>query len=230
MPLALAIHALCDAAGLPNYVKTSGQSGLHVLIPLGGQCTFEQARMLAYLIGQLVERRHPDMATTARNPAARRGRVYLDWGQNAHGQLLVVPFSVRPVPGAPVSMPLVWDEVVPGLDARQFHVRNALDRVTAWPGDPCLPVLTERPDLAAALARLEQVAQTEPVTPPPKSAADAPSRPAPRAGDGLLPTVTIIRTLVTMPAPALPSFFGGHRTRTSGTGSSVSRATNWPPE
>jgi bifunctional non-homologous end joining protein LigD len=159
VPLALAIHALCDAAGLPNYVKTSGQTGLHVLIPLGGQCTFEQARMLAYLIGQLIERRHPDMATTARNPAARRGRVYLDWGQNAHGQLLVVPFSVRPVPGAPVSMPLVWDEVVPGLDARQFHLRNALDRVTGWAGDPCLPVLTERPDLAAALARLDQVAQ-----------------------------------------------------------------------
>jgi bifunctional non-homologous end joining protein LigD len=71
-----------------------------------------------------------------------------------------VPFSVRPVPGAPVSLPLVWDEVVPGLDARQFHLRNALDRVTAWPRDPCLPVLAERPDLAAALARLEQVAQT----------------------------------------------------------------------
>ena len=158
--LALAIHALCDAAGLPNYVKTSGQTGLHVLIPLGGQCTFEQARMLAYLIGQLVERRHPDMATTARNPAARNGRVYLDWGQNAHGQLLVVPYSVRPVGGAPVSMPLRWDEVVPGLDPKQFHLRNALDRVTAWAGDPCTPVLTERPDLPAALERLDQLAKT----------------------------------------------------------------------
>jgi bifunctional non-homologous end joining protein LigD len=115
--------------------------------------------MLAYLIGQLVERQHPDMATTARNPAARGGRVYLDWGQNAHGQLLVAPYSVRPVGGAPVSMPLTWDEVVPGLDPKQFHLRNALDRVTAWPGDPCLPVLTERPDLHAALERLEQLAR-----------------------------------------------------------------------
>jgi bifunctional non-homologous end joining protein LigD len=160
VPLALAIHELCDAAGLPNYVKTSGQTGLHVLIPLGGQCTFEQARMLAYLVGQLVERRHPDMATTARNPAARGGRVYLDWGQNAHGQLLVAPYSVRPVGGAPVSMPLTWDEVVPGLDARQFHIRNALDRVTGRAVDPCLAILTERPDLAAALDRLEQLART----------------------------------------------------------------------
>ncbi|HEX4423738.1 MAG TPA: DNA ligase D [Kofleriaceae bacterium] len=159
VPLALAIHALCDAAGLPNYVKTSGQTGLHVLIPLGGQCTFDQARTLAYLIGLLVERQHPTMATTARNPAGRHGRVYLDWGQNAHGQLLVAPYSVRPVGGAPVSMPLTWDEVVPGLDPKQFHLRNALDRVTRWPGDPCAAVLNERPDLAAALDRLEQLAK-----------------------------------------------------------------------
>jgi bifunctional non-homologous end joining protein LigD len=160
VPLALAIHELCEAAGIPNYVKTSGQTGLHVLIPLAAQCTFDQARTLAYLIGLLVERRHPDKATTARNPAARHGRVYLDWGQNAHGQLLVAPYSVRPVGGAPVSMPLTWDEVVPGLDPKQFHLRNALDRVTSWAGDPCAPILTERPDLAAALDRLEQFAKT----------------------------------------------------------------------
>jgi bifunctional non-homologous end joining protein LigD len=159
VPLALAIHELCEAAGLPNYVKTSGQSGLHVLIPLGGQCTFEQARTLAYLIGLLVEKQHPDKATTARNPAARHGRVYLDWGQNAHGQLLVAPYSVRPVSGAPVSMPLVWDEVVPELDAKQFHIRNAVERVASWPGDPCLDVLTERPDLTTALTKLEQFAK-----------------------------------------------------------------------
>jgi bifunctional non-homologous end joining protein LigD len=159
VPLALAIHRLCEQVGLPNYVKTSGQSGLHVLIPLGGQCTFEQARTLAYLIGLLVEREHPDMATTARNPAARGGRVYLDWGQNAHGQLLVAPYSVRPIAGAPVSMPMVWDEVVPALDPKQFHLRNALARIEAWTTDPLAPVLIERPDLTAALSALEDYAK-----------------------------------------------------------------------
>jgi bifunctional non-homologous end joining protein LigD len=158
VPLALAIHELCESAKLPNYVKTSGQTGLHVLIPLGGQCTYEQARTLAYLIGLLVERRFPKMATTLRNPSARGGRVYLDWGQNAHGQLLVAPYSVRPVGGAPVSMPLVWDEVVPDLDPKQFHIRNALDRVSQTT-DPMLRVLTERPDLQAALTALEDHAK-----------------------------------------------------------------------
>jgi bifunctional non-homologous end joining protein LigD len=155
VPLALAIHAVCEEIGLPNYVKTSGQSGLHVLIPLGGQCTFDQARTLAYLIGMIVERQHPDQATTHRNPAARGGRVYLDWGQNAHGQLLVAPYSARPVAGAPVSMPVTWDEVVPSLDARAFTIRDALARVETWSGDPCLAVLTDRPDLAAAMVKLE---------------------------------------------------------------------------
>jgi bifunctional non-homologous end joining protein LigD len=155
VPLALAIHRLCESIGLPNFVKTSGQTGLHVLIPLGGQCTFEQARQLAYLIGLLIEREHPDMATTARNPAARGGRVYLDWGQNAHGQLLVAPYSVRAVAAAPVSMPLTWDEVVPELDARQFRLRDALARIAAWPGDPVRPVLDMRPDLRAVFAALE---------------------------------------------------------------------------
>jgi len=160
VPLALAIHALCERIGLPTYVKTSGQTGLHVLIPLGGQCTHEQARHLAYLLSMVVERAHPTMATTLRNPAARGGKVYLDWGQNAHGQLLVAPLSVRPVPAASVSMPLVWDEVVPGLDPTTFNVRNALDRMRAFDaagGDPLRAVLTERPDLGAALARLGEI-------------------------------------------------------------------------
>jgi bifunctional non-homologous end joining protein LigD len=159
VPLALAVHRLCDAIGLPNYVKTSGQTGLHVLVPLARQCTYDQARQLAYLLGMIVERQHRDMATTARNPAARGGRVYLDWGQNAHGQLLVAPFSVRPVAGAPVSMPLEWDEVVPDLDPKQFNLRNALARVQAWKRDPIAPVLDTRPDLAAVFGKLESLLQ-----------------------------------------------------------------------
>jgi len=160
IPLALATHRLCEAVGLPNVVKTSGQQGLHVLIPLGGLCTFEQARTLAYLIGSIVESEHPDIATTNRNPAARGRRVYLDWGQNAHGQLLVAPYSVRPVDGAPVSMPLTWDEVTPDLDPKRFHLKSALDRISSRE-DPCAAVLTTRPDLPAALRALDEHVRSE---------------------------------------------------------------------
>ena len=162
VPLALAIHELCESIGLPNYVKTSGQTGLHVLIPLGAQCTFDQARTLALLLSRVIEHRHPTMATTHRNPDKRAGKVYLDWGQNAHGQLLVAPFSVRPVAGATVSMPLTWDEVVPTLRARQFHLRNAVAHMQARGFDPVRPILTERPDLAAVLGRLDALVRAVP--------------------------------------------------------------------
>jgi bifunctional non-homologous end joining protein LigD len=154
VPLALAVRELTESIALPTYVKTSGQTGLHILIPLGGQLTYDQARQLAYLLGMVVEKRHPDKATTNRNPAGRGGRVYLDWGQNAHGQLLVSPYSARPVAGAPVSMPLTWDEVTPSLDPKAFNIKTALTRVEAKGADPVLPVLTERPDLARALEAL----------------------------------------------------------------------------
>ncbi len=158
VPLALAVHEVCEQIGLSNYVKTSGQTGLHVLIPLGQQCTHDQARMLAYLISMVVEHQFRDIATTHRNPAKRGGRVYLDWGQNAHGQLLVAPYSVRPVVGAQVSMPLTWDEVVPGLDPGRFTIKTALARMEAMGADPVLPVLTETSDLVGALEKLQALA------------------------------------------------------------------------
>ena len=125
------------------------------MIPLGGQLTYEQARNLAYLIGMVIEQRHPTMATTHRNPERRQGRVYLDWGQNAHGQLLVAPYSVRPVASAPVSMPLRWHEVTPDLDPRWYNIRTARARLDAMGDDPVRAILTERPDLLAALGKLQ---------------------------------------------------------------------------
>jgi bifunctional non-homologous end joining protein LigD len=158
VPLTLAVHEVCEEIGLPNFCKTSGSTGLHILIPLAGQCTFDQARTLAYLLGLVVESRHRDIATTQKNPARRGGRVYLDWGQNAHGQLLVAPFSVRPLPRAPVSMPLEWHEVVPGLDSGRWTIKDALARMEKLGYDPVLRVLDEKPDLLTALEKLKKLA------------------------------------------------------------------------
>ncbi len=153
---ALAIKELCDELGLPSYVKTSGSTGLHVLIPLGGACTYEQSKNLAHVIARIIEDEHRDIATTVRNPAKRDGKVYLDYVQNSHGRLLVAPYSVRPLPGAPVSMPLTWAEVVPTLDMRALNLTTAMSRLEHWSGDPLLPVLDGKPDLIAALERLER--------------------------------------------------------------------------
>ncbi|HUL02331.1 MAG TPA: DNA ligase D [Gemmatimonadales bacterium] len=153
--VARAAQKLCDEIELPCFVKTSGSSGLHVLLPLGRQCTYEQARTLGGLLARVIAGELPDIATVTRQVGKRGGRVYLDWVQNGHGRLLVAPFSVRPLPGAPVSMPLKWSEVTPKLDIRAFTIANAPARMKKVKEDPLRPVLDLKPDLVGALERLQ---------------------------------------------------------------------------
>jgi bifunctional non-homologous end joining protein LigD len=156
LELAIAIRDLCDEIGLPCFVKTSGSTGLHVLLPLGGLCTYEQSRTLAHLVVRVIHARHPEISTIARTLSARGGKVYLDWLQNRHGQLLAAPFCVRPLPGAPVSTPLAWSEVNSKLDNRAFTIRTVPERLKRRKEDPLLAVLTTRPDLLGALERLSE--------------------------------------------------------------------------
>lgn len=154
--IARALHALANDLGLPSFVKTSGSTGLHVLIPLGAQCTFEQSRSLAQLMAWVMTRELGAITTIARNIKDREGKVYIDFLQNVHGQLLVSPLSVRPLAAAPVSTPLEWDEVNEDLDPKRFTIRTVPDRLESR-GDPVLPLLTAKPDLLGALERLERI-------------------------------------------------------------------------
>jgi bifunctional non-homologous end joining protein LigD len=152
--LARAAHALCDELGLPAFPKTSGQRGLHVLVPTGGQLTHDQARSFAALLCRELESRHGDLATTARPIAGRGGRVYLDALQNGAGKTIAAAYCVRPRDGAPVSTPLRWSEVTRRLDPSRFTLRTVPERLQRLGADPLRPVLDGRPDLLGALERL----------------------------------------------------------------------------
>jgi bifunctional non-homologous end joining protein LigD len=153
--LARAIHQQCERIQLPCFAKTSGGSGLHVLVPLAGQLTHAESRTLAQLLGQIMVRDHPDLATLTRAVAQRAGHVYLDCLQNGHGKTIAGPFSARAVPGARVSMPLRWSEVNARLDPAAFTIKTAPARMKRLREDPLAPVLQLRPDLPRALALLE---------------------------------------------------------------------------
>jgi bifunctional non-homologous end joining protein LigD len=152
--IARATKALCDDLELPSFIKTSGSTGLHVLLPLGRQCTYEQARTLGGLLARVIAAELPDIATVTRQVGKRGARVYLDYVQNGHGRLLVAPFSVRALPGAPVSMPLTWSEVTPKLDIRKFTIETAPARLRRRKDDPLRSVLELKPDLVHALEQL----------------------------------------------------------------------------
>jgi len=148
------IREVAEEIGLPTYVKTSGSTGLHVLIPLGGRCTYDQSRTLAELLARVVVEALPEQATITRNPRKREGKVYVDYLQNRPGQLLVSPYCVRPLPGAPVSVPLHWDEVDDTLSLGDHTIVTVPKRIREQEADPFEGLLDRRPDLVAALSRL----------------------------------------------------------------------------
>ena len=160
--VARAVRALCEEMELPAFVKTTGSTGLHVLIPLGGQCTHAQSTALAELLGRIIAQENPDIATMTRNIADRGKRVYLDYLQNGHGKLIASAFCVRPLPGAPVSTPLAWSEVNQKLQPRQYRMNNVVKRMKSMRDDPMRPVLELKPDLQAALAKLGQRLTSKP--------------------------------------------------------------------
>jgi bifunctional non-homologous end joining protein LigD len=147
---------LCDDIALPAFIKTSGSSGLHIMIPMGRQVTHEQSRMFGELIARAVVKLAPEIATVERMPAKRGGKVYVDYLQNGSGKLLVAPYSVRPLPGAPVSTPLEWQEVNDKLDIRSFTIRTMAKRLERQRTDPLRAVLSLSPDLVTALSNLQR--------------------------------------------------------------------------
>jgi bifunctional non-homologous end joining protein LigD len=154
--VARALHRICTAVGLPHFAKTSGSTGLHVLIPLGARYTHEQSRAMAELLANWAVKELPEIATVQRHLDARDGKVYVDYLQNGHGRLLVAPFSARPVAGATVSMPLRWNQVTAKLDMHRYTMRSAPALLAKQKSDPLLGLLTEAADLPASLARLAE--------------------------------------------------------------------------
>ncbi len=154
MKVAQALHRILEELKLPNYIKTSGATGLHILVPLGARYTHEEARNFAALLASLGVQAEPKLATVARPIRERGGKVYIDFVQNGHGRTIVSPFSVRPLPGAPVSCPLRWKEITPRLSPGQFTIRTVPARFEKL-ADPLRPVLEGSIDMAAALSRIQ---------------------------------------------------------------------------
>ena len=153
---AKAVKALLDEIDLPGFLKTSGASGLHILLPLARKLTHRQATTLGELLARIVVSRSPDICTITRTVSKRDSKVYIDYLQNGHGQLLVAPLSARAEPAASVSMPVKWSELSARLKNSNYHLKNAIARLKRS-GDPMAPVLHTDPDLERALARLGEL-------------------------------------------------------------------------
>ena len=150
--IALLVKELLDNLDLRSYPKTSGSEGLHIYIPIINSYTYEQVRKFAQVVAALVVEVLPQIATIERTVKMRGNKVYVDYLQNALGKTLSSVYSVRPRPGAPVSTPLLWDEITQVTPA-QFNIKTIFPRLQEK-GDLFAPVLYDRQSLDQACRKL----------------------------------------------------------------------------
>ncbi len=150
--VALAVRRTLELLELPSVVKTSGQRGLHVLVPLARGHTFAQAEMFARGIAMVLARLMPDRVTLETEKAKRNGRLLVDHKQFV-AKTLVAPYSLRATDGATVATPIAWHEVGRQLDPRAFTLRTLHARLQQR-GDLFTPLLSGSAKLGPALAAL----------------------------------------------------------------------------
>jgi bifunctional non-homologous end joining protein LigD len=132
---------------------------------MGRRYSHEETRTFARLLAMLTVESVPEISTVARAIKGRGGKVYVDFGQNGHGNTIVAPYAVRPLPGAPASCPLRWDEVTARLDPAHFTIRSLPKRFEKM-ADPMTPVLGEGVDMAKAIQKIER--RMNPAAAPPR--------------------------------------------------------------
>ncbi len=152
---ARATRALLEELDLPAYVKTSGSKGLHIAVPLKRRETFDQVHETAAIIGEVLVSRFPDQLTTEFRKEKRKGRLFLDMHRNQYGQHVVAPYTVRALPGAPVSTPIDWDELG-RIEAQTFTLKNVPRRLEKN-GDPWRDIKQHAVTLGRARKALEKM-------------------------------------------------------------------------
>ncbi|HEY8960394.1 DNA ligase D [Chitinophaga sp.] len=134
------VRQVLENLGVKSYPKTSGSTGIHIYIPLGAKYTYDQCQLFGKLIATAAHEQLPAFTSIERMTRNRKGCIYIDYLQNRPKATLAAPYSLRPKPGATVSMPLHWDEVRKGLKMTDFTIKNALERIKSE-GDLFKPVL-----------------------------------------------------------------------------------------
>lgn len=152
----LMVKEVLDLLGLRGYPKLSGATGFHVYIPIRSGYSFAAVRQFAGVVGRHLLAHNSRLVTMEWAIPRRAGKVFFDHNMNARGKTVASVYSSRPAPGAPVSVPLRWDEVHVALDPATFTIRTIFDRLQAM-GDLFAPVLRDRQALEPAIGRLSEL-------------------------------------------------------------------------
>jgi bifunctional non-homologous end joining protein LigD len=150
---ALDVRDRLEALGLRSFAKTTGGKGLHVVVPIEPDSEWSEAKAFAKGLAGAMSEERPDLYLARISKAEREGRIFIDYLRNDPTSTAVGPYSTRSRPGAPVSLPIEWDEVAPGLDPKAFTLRT-VPNIIARTSDPWAEIFDVRQSLGEAAALL----------------------------------------------------------------------------
>ena len=150
--VALALKRLLDTMGLKSLVKTSGMTGLHVLVPIARTITYDATRAVATTLGRHLMKQHPNLITMEQSVGKRAGKIFFDSGMNARVKTLSMPYSPRAISGAHVSMPIKWKDLAGA--APSDYTMSSVPRILDRDGDVWAGQLEAAQDVAAVLRGL----------------------------------------------------------------------------
>ncbi len=158
---AFILRKLLFGLGLDPYVMTTGSRGLHVTIPLDRKHDFDFIREFSNNLSSALEARAPDVFTREMRKSKRNGLIFIDTMRNAYAQTAASPYSVRPLDGALVAMPITWSELEKkSVSPSSFSIKNTVSRLMKI-GDPWLKIYDNPQSLDGAKRILEEMSSRE---------------------------------------------------------------------
>jgi bifunctional non-homologous end joining protein LigD len=136
VPAAREVRAALADRGLASFVKTTGGKGLHVVAPIERRHEWREVKAFAKKVAEALAAAAPDRFLSRISKAERRGRIFIDYLRNDPTSTAVAPYSTRARAGAPVAMPISWEELSPSLDPASFNINTVPGRLRDRHGDP----------------------------------------------------------------------------------------------
>ena len=145
------VRSVLHELELECFLKTTGGKGLHVAVPLQRVHTWDEVKSFAKALAEHLVRLIPDRFVANMSKQKRKGKIYLDFLRNAKGATAIAAYSTRAKPGAPVSVPLAWDELSLDLRSDHFTVANVPDRLKRLRRDPWQDYFTIKQQLTRCM-------------------------------------------------------------------------------
>jgi bifunctional non-homologous end joining protein LigD len=145
------LRGVLGALGLESWIKTTGGKGLHVVVPIERRSSWQEVAGFARAVAYRIAQDDPASYLATASKAARKGRIFIDWLRNTRGATSIAPWSTRAREGAPISLPIAWEELDRLKGGDQFLLKGALALAKSRKRDPWASLLKARQRLTRVL-------------------------------------------------------------------------------